>query len=80
MRIAEYHKREAFIARVGRQQAITIETDPGSTEEEIETASKLRLDSEEIKTRLWKDIGDHITLSPETEEDEYRWLVAAWYR
>ncbi|KIX07673.1 uncharacterized protein Z518_02327 [Rhinocladiella mackenziei CBS 650.93] len=80
MALAQYHKREAFIARIGRQQAIAIEKDPNSTEDEIETARELRRVSEETKRWLWKDIGRHISVRPETEDEEYSWLVAAWYR
>ena len=80
MTLAQYHKREGFIARIGRQQAITFKKDPSATEDEIKTAEELRRVSEEIKTRLWKNIEHYIAPGPKEEDEEYSWLVAAWYR
>jgi len=78
--IAEYHKREAEVARIGRQLALATNNDPESTATEKIDAKKQLADAEVIKERLWKGIEKNIATKPTSEDEEYDWLVAAWYR
>ena len=80
MVIAEFHRREAEIARIGRQWAIAIGKDSKATEEERQDAEEKATAAKEIKERLWRDIVKHIQKGERSEEEEYDWLVAAWYR
>ncbi|KAJ4302826.1 hypothetical protein N0V90_001717 [Kalmusia sp. IMI 367209] len=80
MPIAQYQKQEAFIGRLGRQLALIIEADPNATTEEKIEAKKLLNNAIEIKKRLWKSTGSRVKKIPKDEEDEWAWLVAAWYR
>ncbi|KAF2738224.1 hypothetical protein EJ04DRAFT_560814 [Polyplosphaeria fusca] len=84
MTISENHKREEFIARIGRQWALTILTidaDPTSTDEEKDMAAEMKKTSEDIRQRLWEQINPYVKdASNVQEEEQYRWLLAAWYR
>jgi hypothetical protein len=80
MAIAIYHQREAEIARIGRQLALAIKEDPQANEADKQEAEKQAAKAKETKERLWKDIEKHIPTKARSEEEEYNWLVAAWYR
>jgi hypothetical protein len=80
MPIAHYHKREAFVGRIGRQLALVIQADPHATEDEKTKAAQLMANAVDIKKRLWKVNGSRVKQVPKDEEEKWAWLVAAWYR
>lgn len=80
MTIAEYHQRDAELARIQRQLALAINENPQATEREKEEAEGHAANAQKIKERLWKDIKKFAPAEVQAEEEQYNWLVAAWYR
>ncbi|RSL51273.1 hypothetical protein CEP54_011481 [Fusarium duplospermum] len=81
LKLAELHRREGEIARNARQLAALIRSDPQSGEVGKEEADELSKRAEKIKDAHWKAIEKFVPRGEGMEEEEeYNWLVAAWYR
>ena len=80
MTIATYHQREGEIARIGKQLASALRNSPAPTAEEIREADELSIEAKQTKDRMWNDIETHIGRKVHDEEEQFDWLVAAWYR
>ncbi|KAL2671552.1 hypothetical protein Neosp_014142 [[Neocosmospora] mangrovei] len=81
LQLAEIHRREGEIARSARQLAALTLGDAGSPDAEKKEALELSARAKNIKDVQWKVIEKFVTRDATMgEEEEYNWLVAAWYR
>lgn len=80
--IAVAQKRKEHVIRIDRLAGLLSEKHPPEDDAEKQTAATMLKEVRRAKEPLWAKIQKYITQGGRiwTEEEQFNWLVAAWYR